>query len=159
MKGTLVGIFIAAQEGDPIKQVESVWAVPGRGLEGDRYHNRVVRQGSPPDGKPRDVTLIEAEAIEAVKRDCGIELAWGDSRRNLVTRGLALNHFVGRRFQIGEVVIEGVELCEPCGLLERMTQPGVRQALIHRGGLRARIVNESVLHLGDTIEPLDADEH
>lgn len=155
MRGTLIGIFLTAQEGGAIQQVDSVRALPGRGLEGDRYYTKIVQQGASTDGKPRDVTLIESEAIEAVKRDCGIELALGDSRRNLVTRGVALNHFVGRRLKIGDVQIEGVELCEPCGLLERLTLPGVRKALIHRGGLRARIVDEGLLREGDVIEPVD----
>ena len=155
MSGRLVGIFVTAQEGGAIQQVQSVRAVPGQGLEGDRYYTKTVQQGLPADGKPRDVTLIESEAIEAVGRDCDIQLALGDSRRNLVTRGVALNHWVGRRFKIGDVQIEGVELCEPCGLLERLTQPGVRKALIHRGGLRARIVHEGLLREGDAIEPAD----
>ena len=76
-----------------------------------------------------------------------------ETRRNLVTRGVPLNHLVGRQFTIGEVLLEGVELCEPCGHLEKLTVPGIRKALTHRGGLRARIITGGKLREGNRIRP------
>jgi MOSC domain-containing protein YiiM len=98
------------------------------------------------------VTLIEVEALEALQRDYGVELQPSESRRNIVTRGVALNHLIGREFSVGDVRLRGLELCEPCGHLEGLTRPGVKQGLIHRGGLRAQILSEGVINVGDRIE-------
>ena len=99
--------------------VKEVHAIPGVGLEGDRY---ALRQGTFYKPEPDfELTLIEAEAIEALQRDYHVELAPGEARRNLVTRGVALNHLVGRDFQIGEVKARGIRLCEPCDHLQRLT--------------------------------------
>src|SRR4051812_50227930 len=107
------GIYIAAQaEADP-RPVECVRAVPGQGLEGDRYF---AGDGTFfEERKPgQDLTLIEAEAIEALARERGIELGPGGSRRNVVTRGIGLNDLVGRRFAVGDVECVGQRLCDPC---------------------------------------------
>ncbi len=93
--------------------------------------------------------MIEAEAIEALKRDYNFELAPGEARRNLVTRGVALNHLVGRDFQIGEVKIRGIRLCEPCDHLQRLTGREVIKGLLHRGGLRAQILTQGTIRVGD----------
>src|ERR1041385_7285600 len=107
MSGTVISIHTTAEKATPTKAVESVRAVPGYGLDGDRH----FKSHKPHDG--RDVTLIELEAIEALKRDYEIDLPLGDSRRNIVTRGVALNHLVGREFTVGNVRLRGVMLCEP----------------------------------------------
>jgi MOSC domain-containing protein YiiM len=133
--------------------VSEVRAVPGQGLEGDRYFRKTGTYSTRP-GAGREVTLIEAEAVEAIARESGIALAPGASRRNITTRGVPLNHLVGRQFRVGDVLLEGVRLCEPCGHLESLTQVGARQGLIHRGGLRARIVTEGTIRVGDPIEPV-----
>jgi MOSC domain-containing protein YiiM len=99
----------------------------------------------------QEVTLIEQEALEAAQREYDLPLTHAESRRNLLTSGVPLNHLVGRRFTIGSVVLEGVKLCEPCGYLERFTGKKVIEALRHRGGLRARIVQGGVLRVGDPI--------
>ena len=97
---------------------------PGSGLEGDRYFAEATAPSTRPRKTGQDLTLIEAEAIEGLARDDGIELAPGEARRNVVTRGIALNDLVGRRFRVGEVECVGSRLCEPCSHLERLTQPG-----------------------------------
>jgi MOSC domain-containing protein YiiM len=99
----------------------------------------------------RHVTLIEAEAVEAVRRDEGLALTAAETRRNLVTRGVPLNHLVGKDFFVGGARLRGVRLCEPCLHLEGSTRPGLRQALLHRGGLRARILAGATVSLGDLI--------
>jgi len=129
--------------------VNEAHAVPGAGLEGDRYALGQRTFSKPlPD---RELTLIEAEAIEDMQRDYDVELAPGEARRNLVTRGVALNHLVGRDFQIGNVKIHGIRLCEPCDHLERLTGRSVIKGLRHRGGLRAQILSQGKIRVGDRL--------
>ena len=86
------------------------------------------------------MTLIEIEAIDGLKRDYEVQLDPGQSRRNIVTRGVALNHLVEQEFRIGDVVLRGTRLCEPCAHMEKLTVKGAMRGLIHRGGLRAEII-------------------
>jgi MOSC domain-containing protein YiiM len=95
------------------------------------------------------------EAIEALAQECQIALEPGAARRNLVTRGVPLNHLVGREFHIGEVLLRGLRLCEPCGHLETLTVKGIQDGLCHRGGLRAQIVRGGVVRTGDAVRPYD----
>ncbi|TAH35128.1 MAG: MOSC domain-containing protein [Planctomycetota bacterium] len=132
---------------------QQVRAVAGAGLEGDRYRQR---QGTFwREGKAGlQVTLIEMEALEALQREYGIALSAAESRRNLATRGVALNHLVGRCFRVGEVLLQGVRLCEPCGHLEQLARAGIKRGLVHRGGLRADVVEGGLLRVGDAVTPL-----
>jgi MOSC domain-containing protein YiiM len=148
-------LFMGPAVSKPMLAVEQVNAVAGRGLEGDR---KFRRDDLPPtkNGPDRELTLIEFEAIEAVNRDCEVELTPIETRRNVVTRGVALNHLVGRRFRVGDVLLEGIRLCEPCDHLESLTRPGVREALSHRGGLRAQILEGGPIRVGDPISVTNA---
>ena len=127
-----------------------VEAIAGRGLEGDRYFHG-TGYWSNHSGVDRDVTLIEIEAIEALERERKIRIAPGAARRNLVTRGVPLNHLVGSEFQVGGVRLHGTRLCEPCQYLESLTTPGVFSGLVHRAGLRARIIAGGAIQVGDLI--------
>ena len=98
-----------------------------------------------------ELTLIEAEAIDAIKTEYKVQIAPGELRRNLVTRGVPLNHLVGREFRIGDVLIRGIRLCEPCNHLEALTKQPVVKSLRHRGGLRAQILKAGTIHVGDTV--------
>ena len=151
-QGTVVSIHIAAAAEVPMAMVHEVRAVPGKGLEGDRYFKQIGTYSNEP-GLGRDFTLIEIEAIEALKRDYGIELPPGDSRRNIVTRGVPLNHLVGREFKVGEVTLRGIRLCEPCSHLEKLSRKGVQHGLIHRGGLRTHILSGGIIRVGDSVSP------
>ena len=129
-------------------------AIPGRGLEGDRYFNAAgtFSHGHEPDS---ELTLIESEAIEALAREHSLVLEPADPRRNLVTRDVALNNLVGREFMIGEVRVLGHGLCEPCRHLQRLTgHSAILEGLLHRGGLRAQILAEGTLRVGDAIRPV-----
>jgi MOSC domain-containing protein YiiM len=149
-EGKLLEIHIASEKGGPMRSVDEVRAVPGRGLEGDRTYLRAEARGR--DAEPhREVTLIESETLQALPRDSGFELTAADTRRNLLTSHVPLNHLVDREFRIGEVVLRGVQLCEPCATLEKRTTKGAREALLHRAGLRARILRGGVLRVGDPI--------
>jgi MOSC domain-containing protein YiiM len=149
-QGTVVSIHLAETAAGPMVSVNEVRAIAGKGLEGDRYFTQTGTYSKKP--RPdREVTLIEIEAIEALKRDLGIELAPGASRRNIVTRGVPLNHLFGQEFRVGNVTLRGLRLCEPCPHLERLSHPGMREALIHRGGLRAQILTDGTIRVGDSI--------
>jgi MOSC domain-containing protein YiiM/biotin operon repressor len=150
--GTLVSIHVAPAAETSTVAVGEARAVPGRGLEGDRYFDGAGTFSDHP-GDGRDVTLIELEVLEALRGESGIDLSPGDSRRNLVTCGVPLNHLVGRELRIGKVVLRGARLCEPCAHLARLTEPGVLPGLVHRGGLRADIVRGGLIRVGDEIGP------
>jgi MOSC domain-containing protein YiiM len=150
MTGRIEGIFIAAEAEQPPDAVESVRAVAGRGLEGDRNFHR-SGTFSAKQGTGKDLTLIEAEALEGLAADAGIELSAADSRRNLLTRGVSLNELVGKRFAIGDVECEGMRLCDPCDHLQRVTEPGVLKGLVNRGGLRADILGDGEISVGDEL--------
>jgi MOSC domain-containing protein YiiM len=149
-QGELVSIFISAKAGLPMEPREAARAVPGRGLDGDRYFDGVGHWSNHP-GDGREITLIEIEAIEALAREKEIEIAPEVARRNLVTRGVPLNHLVGREFQVGSVRMVGKRLCEPCQYLEDMTTKGVLTGLLHRGGLRAEVVSGGTIRIGDAV--------
>jgi len=124
---------------DAIAPVESVRAIAGAGLVGDRHE----REGAARPGGA--ITLIEAEVLD----DVG--LSGAESRRQVVVRGVRLNDLVGKRFRVGEVECEGVELCEPCEHLESLTRPGIIKELVHRAGLNADVLNDGTIRVGDPV--------
>jgi MOSC domain-containing protein YiiM len=150
-EGRLAAIYTTTEAGAPMETHDEMEAVAGVGLTGDRYANAAGAHSEKPGGG-RQVTLVEREVIAAVRAD-GVELADHETRRNLLTEGVPLNHLVGETFRVGDVVLRGVRLAEPCSYLAGLTRAGVSRALVHRGGLRADIVEGGVLHVGDAIVP------
>jgi MOSC domain-containing protein YiiM len=126
-------------------------AVPGLGLEGDRYFDGTGTFSPDPRKPDFELTLIELEKIEAFARESGLPFTAALARRNLVTEGVDLNALVGREFQIGEVRVRGIRLCEPCNYLAKITFPQTLKGLVHKGGLRAQILTEGTLRPGDPI--------
>ena len=160
IKGASVeAIAIADRAEAPMRQITTARAIPGRGLDGDRYANRVgtftPRSGR---GVGYDLTLIEAEVLDELTLADGQQLGYAEARRNIVTRGIDLNTLVGKRFRVGDVECVGRRLCEPCAHLERLTHQGVLRGLIHRGGLRADILAAGNITVGAAIECLEPDE-
>ena len=153
LMGSVEGIFIASEAEGETRPVDVGRAVEGQGLEGDRYF---AGDGTfYEERKPgQDLTLIEAEAIAAMAAEDGVEIAPGEARRNVVTRGIGLNDLVGRRFTVGEIECVGDRLCDPCSHLEKITKPGVLRGLVNRGGLRANIVRGGRIAVGDEITEL-----
>src|SRR5438552_3394586 len=137
--GQLIGIFVAPEKEGDLQALDRVEAVTGLGLVGDRYFLNTGTYSAKP-GPDREVTLVEVEALEGLAREYQITLPPAQTRRNLLTRGVPLNHLVGRTFTVGPVVLRGIRLCEPCGHLEALTCKGVNAGLTHRGGLRAQVV-------------------
>jgi len=150
--GEVVSIHIADRAEARVRSVDHVRAVPGKGLEGDRYFLESGTYSDRP-GPGREVTLIESEAIEAMARDNQITIPAGATRRNVTTRGAPLNHLVGQEFEVGRVRLLGIKLCEPCSHLEGLTQKGIIAGLVHRGGLRAKILTDGEIRVGDPIVP------
>ena len=150
--GQVMAIQITSSAGEKMVSIREVKAIAGKGLEGDRYLSERGKFSDKP-GPARQLTLIELEAIEALQREDSIELSPLESRRNIVTRGIPLNHLVNKRFRLGDVVARGVKLCEPCEYLEEVTQKKVISGLTHRGGLRAEILEGGIIRVGDKIQP------
>jgi MOSC domain-containing protein YiiM len=151
--GRLVGIYTASEAAKPLEANTAVRAIEGVGLEGDRYATAVGTYSDRP-GPHRQVTFVEREVVAAVNEEAGIELGEHETRRNLVTEGVPLQHLIGQTFRVGDVVFRGIKSAPPCAHLEGLTRPGVRAALENRGGLRAEIVQGGVLRIGDEITPV-----
>jgi MOSC domain-containing protein YiiM len=149
MAGRVEGIFISPKKRLLPEPVDSVRALAGRGLEGNRY----FFDGDAPSGVA--LTLIAAEAVEALEREHGISIEPRESRRNVVTRDVDVNALVGKTFRIGGVECRGVELCEPCTTLQAMTKPGIIKGLAHRGGLNADILSDGEISVGDAVVAVD----
>jgi MOSC domain-containing protein YiiM len=144
--GRVEAVFIAAERGERPHGVESATAVAGKGLEGDRYFG---------SGRPeQELTLIEAEQLERVAAEDGLQIDAAATGRNVLTRGVDLNALVGRRFRVGALECRGIELCEPCQTMESRTAPGAIKALVHRAGLNAEILVGGELRPGDAVVPL-----
>jgi MOSC domain-containing protein YiiM len=149
MSGVVEQIAVTPIKSALPEPVESVEVLAGQGPRGDRKF-----APDPEEREGKDLTLIEAEALEALTADTGIELSHEESRRNVLTRGVRLNELVGRRFRVGEVECEGVVLNEPCAHLESLTKPGVLKGLVHRGGLRANVLRGGTIAVGDEVGEL-----
>ncbi len=143
--GTVEVLSVAVSAGEPARLLEEARALAGRGLKGDRH---VTGQGTFPSGPPGSaLTLIEAEVCESFDPPLGPS----DHRRNVVTRGIDLNALVGREFTIGDVHCRGMRLCEPCTVVQRYVGRPVLRALVHRGGLRADILHDGTIRVGDPV--------
>lgn len=147
-------ILIAASPTETMKSVDVVRAVPGSGLEGDRYFTGTGTFSPNPQKPDFELTLIEREQIEHFAKESGLPFNAASARRNIVTEGITLNDLVGREFLLGEVRIRGIRLCEPCNYLAKISFPEALKGLVHRGGLRAQILTEGLLSVGDSIRVL-----
>lgn len=147
-------ILVAESPSAPMTSCPQARAVPGLGLEGDRYFSGVGTFSPHPRRPDFELTLIEREKIEAFAAESELPFTAARARRNLVTTGVDLNALVGREFLIGSVRIRGVRLCEPCAYLAKISFPETLRGLVHKGGLRARIISEGVIRVGDAVVPL-----
>ena len=129
-----------------MRSLQQVDAIAHTGLIGDRYADSANRKG-----QDYQLSLIEIENIEAFRSAIGKPLTLDAPRRNLVTSGVRLNDLNGRRFKIGSVLVEGLELCEPCRLFRARTHPEALEFFVGKGGLRTRIIASGVIAVGDAI--------
>jgi len=135
----VVAIHLGEAEAAQLAAVDSVRAVAGKGLEGDRHFHE---EGAKPG---QALTLVEEESV------ADVGLAPGETRRQLTVRGVGLNDLVGKRFRVGDVECYGVELCEPCLHLQQMTRPGIIEELVHRAGINADILTDGTISVGDAV--------
>ena len=157
--GTIEGIFTTGAAGQPMRSLPEAVGIADRGLVGDRYHDErgFYSERPMPDGG-RQLTLVEAEVLESLAAEHGIVLRPIESRRNVVTRGVRLHDLIGRRFRVGRLLCEGTRICEPCVRLEELTGKPVNEPLVHRGGLRARILEGGTIRIGDRVGQAEVDE-
>ncbi len=156
-QGTVLTLQITDAEGHPMQSIEEAHTVPGMGIKGDRYYlgtGHFSKMGK----ASYEITLIEMEALEALKRDYDFAISPRDARRNIVTTGVPLNHLVWKEFYVGEVKLLGRRLCEPCFHLVKLTDKLALQGLLHRGGLRCQILTEGIIRLGDPIRISETQE-
>ncbi|WP_425613857.1 MOSC domain-containing protein [Anatilimnocola sp. NA78] len=150
--GQLLAIAITTQAKAPLELRESVEIVAGQGIIGDRYS---AGKGAGQRGKIKDeqqVTLIAEEAIAAAVEETGLPISHLITRRNLLVRGVPLNDLVSRTFRVGDVVLRGLQHCDPCGYLEKQTFPHIKQALLKRGGLRTVVLQGGTIRVGDIVQ-------
>jgi MOSC domain-containing protein YiiM len=153
MSGIVEGIFISLEGGAQMKGVEVAIALEGCGLEGDRYCAGTGHWSR--FGRVCDVTFIAAEDLDDIERGTGVGVKNGEHRRNVVTRGISLKTLRrGERFRVGEVVFEYRGPRSVCRYIERLTEPGMTQALKGRGGICARVIENGAVRVGDEIELL-----
>jgi MOSC domain-containing protein YiiM len=152
-KSIILSIYVRPEPNQAILEKEQVLAVPGKGLQGDYYFSDTSEKRGDPG---YELTLIESEVFKAIEAEHKISLNPGDSRRNLVTEGVYLNDLVGKEFRVGNVTLMGIRLCEPCSHLAKLTQKEILPALVRRGGLRAQILTEGIIRVGDPVFILES---
>jgi MOSC domain-containing protein YiiM len=155
MSGRVESIFIAERSGQPMRLVVEVVGEAGRGLLGDRHCRPSDAPPLAPDDRVPDVSLVEAEVLEFLRAEYGIELSGAETRRNVVTRGVRLHDLIGRQFQLGGLLCEGIEVCQPCVHVQQKVGKPILKPLAHRGGLRARILRSGTVHVGDSIQAVE----
>ena len=153
-QGRLENICIAEQASADMQELAEARLIEGVGIEGDRYATGKGYYSSKPHAD-RQLTLIEIETLEGLQRDHGLSLAPHESRRNLTTRGVPLNHLVGKYFRVGEVLLYGGRLNVPCEYLAKLLARPVFKPLLNRSGLNCRIIEGGMLRRGDIIRPAE----
>jgi len=152
MPGFVAGIYTTSSHGEPMISHERIPALAGKGLEGDRYAEGLgFYSGRALPGGARDLTLIEVEALAEIEAESGIRLEQIESRRNIASSGVRLKDLIGKRFTVGPVLCEGVRDCPPCEHLEELTGKSVMKPMARRGGLRANILSDGEIAVGDAI--------
>jgi MOSC domain-containing protein YiiM len=151
MTGVIKAIFWAGKASVLPEAVSEAMLEAGRGLVGDRYYSGKGRFSKKVHEPDSELTLIEIEEIDRFNAVENREFGPGEFRRNLVTQGVRLNDLVGHTFQIGAVLAEGMRLCEPCSHLAKLVSQTVVPGMVHRAGLRARIIQGGVVRIGDSI--------
>ncbi len=148
-------ILTAESPASEMRSRSEARAVPGKGLEGDRYFSGTGTFSPKRQNPDFEITFIEQENIEAFARESNLPFTSMHARRNIVTEGVRLNDLAGREFYVGEVRIRGIRLCEPCDYLAKISFPEALKGLVHKGGLRAQVLSEGLIRVGDIIRVVD----
>jgi len=140
---------ITAINNKKINKVESIEVIENKGVVGDRHFKEF-------NDPYCQLSLIESESIDYYNSKYGLNISYLDFRRNIVTKGIQLNNLIGKKFLIGDVKVEGVDLCRPCRhLTEVINQDNIIKEFLRKGGLRCQILSSSKINIGDEIKLLD----
>lgn len=153
-RARVVEILMASSPSAGMEQRSEARALPGQGLEGDRYFSGLGTFSPHPQKPAYELTLIQQEFIDDFRNRTGLSFTSRHARRNLVTEGVDLNSLVGKEFTVGEVLLRGIKLCEPCAYMAKISFPEVLPGLVGKGGLRAQILRGGVIRRGDTVQPV-----
>lgn len=149
MQGVVEEIYITDRGSAPMRRVPEVTAIEGGGLEGDRYH---LGTGYWTGYDQCPVTMIAAEDIKEIASTTSISITNGEHRRNIITSGISLLDLAGKRFQIGEAILEYQQPRPPCRYIQSITEPGMTKALgRNRGGICVRVVGSGTIKEGDEV--------
>ena len=139
---------ITSNNNKKIEEVESIEVLANKGVVGDRHFDNY-------NDPYCQLSLIEAENIDEYNLKFGLNIPYLDFRRNIITKGIKLNDLVGKKFSIGNVEVEGIDLCRPCRhLTEMLDQENILKEFLRKGGLRCQILSSSKINIGDTINVL-----
>lgn len=154
MSGKIVKLLISKDTQTPMLNVNQIVLEAGKGIFGDRYYNQIGTFSNKGEIEPdRDVTLIEIEKIDALNKEHNLDITAEDFRRNIVVKNCDLNSLVGKEFQIGEVVLKGLRLCEPCKYLaDKLNEKKTLSEMVHKAGLRAQIIKGGSIDLNSQVE-------
>lgn len=154
---TIEAICIARTASAEMHSLAAIEAIAGGGLAGDRYFEHTgFYSPRPTNPGAREVTLFEAETLDWLRTEHGIEFSTSEHRRNLTTRGIRLDDLLGRQFRVGNALLEGVRDCPPCDHLQGLVRKPVLNPLVNRGGLRARILEGGTIRVGDEIVAVES---
>ena len=132
-----------------IEEVTSIEVIANKGVVGDRHYDEY-------NDPYNQLTLIESENIDYYNTKYGLDISYKDFRRNIVTKGIQLNELIGKKLKIGDVEVEGIDLCRPCRhLTETLNQPNILKEFLRRGGLRCQILSSSKINVNDEIKIMD----
>ena len=156
MTGQIRQILSGDAAGDKLKSLETGTLEAGRGLVGDRYYLGNGTFSKKLGGTPAiEATLIAQEEIDAFNAVTGQRYSGLDFRRTLVTEGVALEDMIGRRFRVGDAVLEGIRFCEPCAHLSATLGREIMEHMVHKAGIRAQIVTGGQINVGDDVALID----
>ena len=139
---------ITSNNNKKIKEVESIEVLANKGVVGDRHFDNY-------NDPYCQLSLIESENIDEYNLKFGLNIPYLDFRRNIITKGIKLNDLVGKKLSIGNVEVEGIDLCRPCRhLTEMLNQENILKEFLRKGGLRCQILSSSKIKVGDAIKVL-----
>jgi|TARA_B100000809_G_C14888878_1_gene441905 MOSC domain-containing protein YiiM len=152
--GIVVALFTVDRRAAPMKKVEQLYALAGRGIEGDRYFLGTGTYSKSPE-PGRQVTLIKSEVLESLKNKLEINVKPEESRRNILTQGIEINDLIGTEFYVGTVRLRAHRITQPCLYLEKLLdQPGLYKELWDNGGISCEILSDGVIKERDIITAL-----
>jgi MOSC domain-containing protein YiiM len=129
-----------------IREVNSIEVLANQGIIGDRHFKEF-------NDPYNQLSLIESENIDYYNIKYGLNIPYIDFRRNIITKGIRLNDLIGKKFLVGEVELEGIDLCRPCRhLCELLDQDNIIKEFLRRGGLRCQILSSSSIEIGNKIK-------